>query len=269
VGVRLATFNVLHGRSLVDGRVDADRFAEAIGALDADVLGMQEVDHAQPRSGHLDLTTLAASALGAGHYRFAAALAGTPGERFRALSGDAHGGEDGEPHFGVALVSRFPVRSWHITRLRAAPVRSPVYAPGPGGRWLLLRDEPRLVLAAVLETPAGPVTVATTHLSFVPGWNAGQLRRAVRALRRLPGPRLLLGDLNMPAGVARLFSRWEPLAHRATYPSTSPRVQLDHVLGDRTTRERATVVAADTPESPVSDHRPLVVQLSWPARSGA
>jgi endonuclease/exonuclease/phosphatase family metal-dependent hydrolase len=271
--VRLATFNVLHGRSLQDGRVDATRFAEAIAALDADVLGLQEVDRGQPRSGHLDLAALAATASGAGQFRFAAAIAGTPGERFRALTGD-DGEGDREPHFGVALVSRFPVRSWHVTRLGPAPVRSPVFVPqpppGPRGRLLLLRDEPRVVLAAVVETPVGPMTVATTHLSFVPGWNAGQLRRAVRALRRLPAPRLLLGDLNMPAAVVRLVSGWRPLALCPTYPTMGPKLQLDHVLCDPAAGGvRPRVVAADAPESAVSDHRPLVVHLDWPARPDA
>ena len=52
---------------------------------------------------------------------------------------------------------------------------------------ILLRDEPRVLLAAILDTPYGDVTVAATHLSFVPGWNVRQLRSSVRALRTLPG----------------------------------------------------------------------------------
>ncbi len=32
--MRLATFNVLHGRAPADGRVDLDRFAAAVRALD-------------------------------------------------------------------------------------------------------------------------------------------------------------------------------------------------------------------------------------------
>jgi endonuclease/exonuclease/phosphatase family metal-dependent hydrolase len=264
----MVTFNVLHGMSVADGRVDGDRFAAAMRALDADVLGLQEVDLAQPRSGHLDLTALAAEALGAGAYRFTAAVDGTPGELFTAATGggDPTGGDaSGGPRFGVALVSRLPVRSWHVTRLAAAPVRSPVYAPGPQGRFLLLRDEPRVVLAAVVEGPAGPVTVATTHLSFVPGWNVAQLRRVVRALRRLPAPRVLLGDLNMPAWAAGLASGWGALARCPTYPAGRPSVQLDHVLTDAPGRWR--VAAVGTPESPVSDHRPLAVDVDWPAVS--
>jgi endonuclease/exonuclease/phosphatase family metal-dependent hydrolase len=258
--VRLATFNLLHGRSLHDGAVHADRVAAAVAGLDADVLGLQEVDRAQPRSGGLDLTAVAAEALGAPVHRFAAAVLGTPGEAWRPWRA---GADDSHPSYGIALVSRWPVLCWQLTRLPGAPVRSPVYAPGPGrGRLLLLRDEPRVLLAAVVQAPSGPLTVATTHLSFVPGWNVGQLRAAVRALRRLPGPRILLGDLNLPAAVARAFTGWRPLARRATYPSPAPRAQLDHVLADpRDAARLGRVVCADAPPVGVSDHRPLVVTL--------
>ena len=74
------------------------------------------------------------------------------------------------------------------------------------------------MIAAVVETPHGPVTVATTHLSFVPGWNVRQLRTAVRALRTLPAPRILLGDLNLPAGPVRAFTGWRPLARARHLP---------------------------------------------------
>jgi endonuclease/exonuclease/phosphatase family metal-dependent hydrolase len=282
--VRLATFNVLHGRSLDDGVVERERFRAAVAALDADVLGLQEVDRGQARSGHIDLTAVAAEASGATAHRFAPALIGTPGEDYRRLAHDDDG--VGEPSFGVGLVSRWPVRSWHVTRLTGAPVRSPILvprdgkvfagersdregprraggAPAPRGRFMWLRDEPRVVLAAVIEGPDGPFTVATTHLSFVPAWNAGQLRLAVRALRRLPSPRVLLGDLNMPARAAALVSGWRPLARRATYPAWHPRVQLDHVLLDRRGAARWPVeAAAETPLVPFSDHRPLVVEMS-------
>ncbi|MCW3818651.1 endonuclease/exonuclease/phosphatase family protein [Micromonospora sp. DR5-3] len=258
--MRLATFNLLHGRSLTDGLVDPDRLAAAVTALDADVLALQEVDRDQSRSGNLDLTAIAARALDAPEHRFAAAVVGTPGEAFRPLTHDDDG--HGEPCYGVGLVSRHPVRSWQVTRLRPAPVRSPVYVPGPGGGLVLLRDEPRVVLAAVLDTPYGPLTVAATHLSFVPGWNVLQLRRVVRALRALPAPRILLGDLNLPAGPAALLSRWRPLGRRPTYPAGQPRVQLDHILADRQGRDRLPpVTAVRTPLSTISDHRPLLVDL--------
>lgn len=254
--MRLATFNVLHGRSLDDGLVTADRFRAALAAVDADVVGLQEVDLDQPRSGGLDLTALAAEALGASDHRFAAAVVGTPGEAFRPAGPDFASGANEEPQYGVALVSRFPVRRWLIHRLPAAPTRSPVPV---GGRIMMLPDEPRVLLAAVVDTPHGPVTVATTHLSFVPGWNVRQLRRAVRALRALPGPRMLVGDLNLPSGVARVVSGWRVAAKLPTYPSMAPRIQLDHILVDPLFP--ITVLGAETPATGISDHRPLVVEV--------
>jgi endonuclease/exonuclease/phosphatase family metal-dependent hydrolase len=255
--VRLATFNLLHGRSLSDGKVHAERVAAAVADLDADVLGLQEVDRAQPRSGLLDLTAIAAEAMKAPVHRFAAAVVGTPGETWQPWSSDA---DNTQPQYGIALVSRLPVIRWQITPLPAAPIRSPVYIPKAGV--LLLKDEPRVLLAAVVETPRGQMTVATTHLSFVPGWNIRQLRAAVRALRALPAPRVLLGDLNLPGGSARAFSGWRSLARRPTYPSPVPRTQLDHILADpRGVEGLGRVVQVRSPQAAVSDHRPLVVQL--------
>jgi endonuclease/exonuclease/phosphatase family metal-dependent hydrolase len=259
--VRLVTFNLLHGRSLHDGQVDETRLAAAVTALNADILALQEVDRDQSRSGHLDLTAIAAQALNAPAHRFAAAVIGTPGERFRPLTHDDDG--NGEPRYGVGLVSRYPARSWQVTRLPPAPLRSPVFVPGPDGGLLLLRDEPRVVLTALLDTPFGPLTAAATHLSFVPGWNVRQLRQVIRALRTLPAPRVLLGDLNLPARPAALVSRWRLLGRQATYPAAQPRVQLDHVLADpRGGQALPAVTAVGTPMSTISDHRPLVVDLA-------
>ncbi|WP_433053688.1 endonuclease/exonuclease/phosphatase family protein [Dactylosporangium sp. CS-033363] len=259
--MRLGTFNLMHGRSLTDGLVETGRIGTAIGELDADVLGLQEVDRAQPRSGHADLATIAAEALGARHAMFVPAVVGTPGEAFRAATDDDSDGVD--PHYGVALVSRYPVLSWHITRLPAAPLRAPIMIPGPKRmNILLLDDEPRVLLAAVVATPLGRVTIATTHLSFVPGWNVRQLHLVRRALRRLPAPRILLADLNLPGGLPRLFSGWHRLAGVPTYPSPAPQVQFDHVLADSRGIERLPrVLGVDSPRLPFSDHRPLVVTL--------
>jgi endonuclease/exonuclease/phosphatase family metal-dependent hydrolase len=259
--MRLGTFNLMHGRSLADGLVDAGRVHATIAGLDADVLGLQEVDRGQHRSGHADLARIAADALGTRHVMFVPAVVGTPGESFR-LATDAD--QDGaDPHYGVALVSRYPVAEWRVTRLPAAPLRSPVLAGSKvGARLMLLDDEPRVLLAAVLETPAGRVTVATTHLSFVPGWNVRQLHLVRRALRTLPAPRVLLGDLNLPGGLPRLFSGWHRLAGLPTYPAPAPRVQFDHVLADRRGVERLPrVLKVASPAVPFSDHRPLLVTL--------
>ena len=254
--VRLATLNLLNGTSLDDRLVSPHRLVHAVQALAPDVLGLQEVDRFQPRSHSADLTRQVAEALGAEHWRFVPALVGTPGGTWRAATDDDHDGT--EPAYGVGLVSRWPVRSWHVTRLAAAPVRSPIVLPGTR-QVVWLRDEPRVGLAAVVETPQGVVTVATTHLSFVPGWNGAQLRRLTGELARLPGPQVLLGDLNMPRPFPQLLTGWRPLARTGTYPAEQPRVQLDHVLA---CGDLPPVTAVEAPRLAVSDHRALLVVLS-------
>ena len=260
--MRLATFNLLNGTSVHDGRVDAGRLRDAVTALRADVLGLQEVDRGQSRSSGRDLTAEVADAMGTAHWRFVPALVGTPGGQWRAATDDDDATTDA--HYGVGLVSRWPVLSWHVVRLAAAPVRSPVVLPG-SRQLVWLQDEPRVGLAAVVDGPAGPMTVATTHLSFVPVWNGVQLRRLTAALAELPGPRVLLGDLNMPGPVPRALTRWRPLARVATYPAWEPRLQLDHVLASG---RLPAVTAVETPALPLSDHRALLVELGPVAAPG-
>src|SRR3954463_13704111 len=125
--VRIATFNILHGRSLEDGRVDVDRLADAIKRLDADVLGLQEVDRDQPRSFGADLTAVAGEAMGAVDSQFVSALSGTPGGTWMAATGEE---QPGSASYGIALLSRLPVVSWRVVRLPALPSRVPVWFRG-------------------------------------------------------------------------------------------------------------------------------------------
>jgi endonuclease/exonuclease/phosphatase family metal-dependent hydrolase len=252
--MRFATFNILHGRSLDDGEVSVERLRDVVAALDADVLAMQEVDCDQPRSAGADLTAIAAQAMGAVSHRFVAALSGTPGATWIAATGRE---QPGTAAYGIALLSRFPARSWQTLRLPRIPMRFPMYLPGPG-RVMMVREEPRAAVVAQLDTPAGPVTVANTHLSFVPGWNRVQLRRLRRDLAALPGPRVLMGDLNMLPRPALATSGLRSLVATPTFPIGKPVRQLDYVLVDDPAlrvREWA------TPVVPVSDHRPLVVDV--------
>jgi len=263
--VRLATFNLFSGRSLDDGQVEASRLRAAIRRLGADVVGVQEADRDQPRSGGRDLTAEVADEMGVTHpdWRFAPALLGTPGGDWRPAVGAGEGQDPAVPAYGVGLVCRLPVLAWHVVPLPSAPLRSPILVPtAPAGRprpvWL--PDEPRVGLAAVVATPFGQMTVATTHLSFVPGWNLVQLRRLARALVLLPQPAVLLGDLNLPGGLPRLAARgWRSLAAAKTWPVGAPRVQFDHVLA-RGILPAVTGVCA--PALPVSDHRALAVDLA-------
>jgi endonuclease/exonuclease/phosphatase family metal-dependent hydrolase len=254
--MRLATFNILHGRSPKDGRVHLDRLREAVRTIDADVLALQEVDVEQPRSDLADLTAIAAEAMGAVSHRFVAALSGTPGATWIAATG---GEQPGTAAYGIALLSRYPAITWQTLRLPRIPMRFPMYLPGPG-RVMMVREEPRAVVVAQLDTPAGVITVANTHLSFVPGWNHVQLRRLRRDLSAMPSPRILMGDLNMTAPGPERSTGMRSLARLCTYPVDEPVRQLDYVLVDD---PDIRPIACCAPALPLSDHRPLIVDVAF------
>src|SRR4051794_30185295 len=140
-----------------------------------------------------DLTAVAAEAMGAVDSQFVAALSGTPGGTWMAATGDE---QPGSASYGIALISRLPVVSWRVVRLGASRGRLPMWFKG-SRKPMLVSDEPRVAVAAVLDGPHGQFTVANTHLSFIPGWNALQLRRLVRSLQGNREPLVLMGDLNM------------------------------------------------------------------------
>lgn len=253
--MRLATFNILHGRSVHDGAVELDRLAASVKQLDADVLALQEVDCDQPRSGMTDLTAVAAEAMGAISHRFVAAISGTPGATWMAATGEE---QPGTATYGIALLSRFPAESWQVVRLPRIPTRFPMYLPGPH-RVQVVHEEPRAAVIARLDSPLGPLTVANTHLSFVPGWNRVQLRSLIRDLRGFEGPRVLMGDLNMTPPAPRRWTGLRPLAEAPTFPAKAPERQLDHILTDDATLR---VDRCSAPSMTISDHRALVVDVS-------
>ncbi|MEU8925636.1 endonuclease/exonuclease/phosphatase family protein [Kitasatospora sp. NPDC048545] len=301
VPVRLATFNVLHGRQLLDdGRqatqasdtVTVHPLVDAVASLDADVVALQELDRFQLRSGRVDQARALAEATGAVDWRYASAFharavpgrswardRSEPGMRVYGPPGTGHDG--GAPSHGIALLSRLPVLSWRARRFGAPPVAVPLPVAGRAGL-TVIRDHPRVALAAVLRGPRGPFTAVALHLSFVPGWNVRQLLAVQGWIAGLPRPHLLLGDFNIvgavPAatlGAAGLLpssrpstprsavpptrSGWRRLARVRTFPSHRPLVQLDHVLAAGLGAHQPVSVRA--PRMPISDHRPVVVEL--------
>jgi endonuclease/exonuclease/phosphatase (EEP) superfamily protein YafD len=126
-----------------------------------------------------------------------------------------------------------------------------------------------VALVAGLADGGRRLTVAGTHLSFVPGPNLSQLRALQRHLDERGGPRLLLGDLNLWWPLVRLLSLpgWRPLVRGGTFRnrppgSSGPLIQLDHVLAagaGAALRPRATRIVS----GPASDHRAVLVELEW------
>jgi endonuclease/exonuclease/phosphatase family metal-dependent hydrolase len=223
MSLRIVTFNIQHGRG-PDGRTDAGRLANALALLDADVLGLQEVDVGVAGSQRLDQARLAADATGL-------AVAFGPASRV---------GWRGR--YGNALLARGVIDEVDELEL---PTSS--------------RRDRRSALLARVTTHERTIGVATTHLSVRYEDAVRQLEIVLAMLQRWAAPRVLLADCNLaPAAVAPLAERvgLSLAVGRPTFPSAAPRVQIDHVAvaGLR-------IAAVSVPESAVSDHRPLVVTV--------
>jgi endonuclease/exonuclease/phosphatase family metal-dependent hydrolase len=255
--VRLVTFNLLHGRSPSDDRVDLDRLRRAVHDLNPDVFALQEVDRDQPRSHMSDLTEVVAQEMGAVAHRFVAALSGTPGATWIAATGRE---QPGTASYGIALLSRYPSLNWQVLRLPKLPGPLPVWLPEPR-KLVVVREEPRAVVIGTLRTPTGTLTVANTHLSFVPGWNRVQLNRIRRNLRPFDDPVVLMGDLNLTPPAPTRISGYTSLAAESTFPVGDPHLQLDHVLVRGWHPE---VIGAAAVATELSDHRALMVEVADP-----
>ncbi|SDY39533.1 Metal-dependent hydrolase, endonuclease/exonuclease/phosphatase family [Modestobacter sp. DSM 44400] len=265
--MRVGTLNLASGRDGTGRSVDAAALRAALADVDVDVLAVQEIDVGQPRSHGLSQPAEVAAALGAGDWRFAATVDGTP-DPFRSwqpvdppvLTGPDDAAGAG-PRYGIALFSRRPVRRWSVQALGTGRARLPVRAPDPRtgrARWWWFPDEPRLAVAAELDG----CTVVGTHLSFAPHTAVRQLLRLRRWARELPGPVLLTGDLNLAGPVPERVTGATRLVSGPTYPGSNPRLQYDHVL----TFGPMTATAPDVRVLPVGDHRLVTVTVALPER---
>lgn len=239
--LRLASFNVQHGRR-PDGSVDPGLLGEVVASLGADVVGLQEVDVGMDRSGGVDLAAVVAMRAG---------MAVAFGESLRR----------GEGRYGNALLVGGAVDDVEVVHLPGRPDGEP--------------SEPRTVLVGTARTTAaGPVTVGVCHLGVAGGQASVQLAAALAALDDRPRPRALLGDWNLPPRrvrpvVARAGWRLAgPLQGRlAGLRPTFPARPVSWRRIDHLALDGLRVVSATVPHVPVSDHRPLVVDVERRAAS--
>ena len=272
-GLRVASWNILHGQQIPPQSAqapDLHGLANFIRTeISADVIGLQEVDYRQPRSGNSEQIAEIAALLGNWHWGFIATVHGTPGEKWRRHTKDEqqrYFSHDGgsipqEPQYGIGLISKVEVRKWHVLELGRSRVGMPLLVPAenpktgkPRARFIYVKDEPRVALAAEL---ANGLTVSVTHLSFVPFVNLWQLWRAKRWLSRLPGTHILLGDFNIPIPGLVSSRKWRSLNSAKSYPSWGAKVKFDYIIANDAQAREVT----DVRQSGFSDHLPLVVEL--------
>ncbi len=274
MGVRLTSWNLLHGMAIPpQASVDTGSLHRAVQNLDSDIFAFQEVDHFLPRSQSRPQLRDIAESIGARDWAMAPSVIGTPGESWRKLnssepeiisSASSHA-ELMHESYGIGIVSKVPVLSWHRLNLGNSPLGLPLIVPGDETgkgkpRFIYVKDEPRLALAAVLENG---FTVVNTHLSFVPGFNLAQLRRVKKwalDIAESTGTRaIVVGDLNLPKNLPVAGSSWKSLVTQNTYPSWGAKIQFDYILtpdlafGEYSVREFA--------PTGVSDHLPIGVEI--------
>ena len=275
--MRVATWNLLHGIALT-AQDSPPSLAQVASELKADLIGLQEVDRSQPRSNFEHQTQIVAVAMELPHWIFAPALIGTPGESWETandLHVDQNGNanqnsnahqlpDDSRPQYGVGLASRYPIENLSVMRFKAAPISLPLLIPGnPKPQVIKVADEPRVAIIADIKTPTGVITVATTHLSFVPGFNVKQLRQLAKEVALRKNPALIFGDFNLPGKISKFVTKWDALASLPTYPTFKPRVQFDHILASGYSQEIVTQTrnSAQALALPISDHCALVVEV--------
>ncbi|MFD7158287.1 glycoside hydrolase family 3 N-terminal domain-containing protein [Kribbella sp. NPDC059898] len=253
----VASYNI-HAGAGEDNVFDLDRTAQALKALDADIIGLQEVDvHWDKRSNWLDTIADLAAKLGmypafAPIYDFDPPAAGQPRRQY-----------------GVGVLSRFPiVRSENhpITRLSTQDP-NPVPAPAPG------------FLEVEVDVRGRRLHVYCTHLDYRgdPTVRRMQVADTVRILAEDPSAdlQILVGDFNAEAQAAELGGLWTRLTDSwavaaqtiggpFTYPAVAANKRIDFVtVGAGLTVRRAEVPAEVPIAEAASDHRPMIADLSF------
>ncbi|MFE7043600.1 endonuclease/exonuclease/phosphatase family protein [Streptomyces atratus] len=246
--LRVATYNI-HAGAGMDNVFDLDRQTAELRSLDADVIGLQEVDvHWGTRSEWRDLAAELAERL---HMQVSFAP-------IYSLDPETPGAPRRE--FGVAVLSRYRIVSaenHEITRLSTQDP-NPVPAPAPGFGEVVLRVK------------GLPVHVYVTHLDYRsdPSVRTAQVAdtRRVMAEDEAPGRQkvrqILLGDFNAAPAAPELAPLWEELTDiepgGPTYPAQDPVQRIDYVA---VSKDSVRVRDAAVAETLASDHRPVVADL--------
>jgi endonuclease/exonuclease/phosphatase family metal-dependent hydrolase len=256
---------------------DQMKLGQGMLKINADVIGVQEVDEKLERSGKISQVRLLAESMGAADWAFAPSVIGTPGFKWRAVNSNdvaivtndnshTNDGTDLAGGYGVGIASKVAVKHWDRIDLGRSVIGMPLIIPTEGkdgkqkAKPIYVADEPRVALAATLENGW---TVINTHLSFVPFVNLFQLRKIKRWAKQLGkqyGTQvLIIGDLNLPKAIPAIGSSWNSLITQNTYPSWGAKIQFDYILSNSLKADQYEVL--ETVVTGISDHLPIRIKI--------
>jgi endonuclease/exonuclease/phosphatase family metal-dependent hydrolase len=272
--MRVISWNLLHGQVIPplaeqDWQQNLITSAKDVAKhFQPDFISLQEVDYLQPRSGNINQTKLIAESMGLKYWYYLPALLGTPGSRWQKVKNLEPGiisqntnNPSPNTSYGIGFATSVPIKKIYTKALGRSIIGMPLLIPkenGKGARFIYVKDEPRVALIAELENG---LTIATTHLSFVPFVNVFQLNRLIIALKKLSGVPVLVGDLNLPANIPSKLSGFKSVISQSTYPSWKPKIQFDYIMVANNQEVQATPLSTIKPD--ISDHVPIGVELNF------
>jgi endonuclease/exonuclease/phosphatase family metal-dependent hydrolase len=274
--MRVISWNLLHGQKIPptdsqNWQVELETAAKTVSdKMQPDFLALQEVDNFQSRSGFINQSKLIAESMQLKHWAYLPTLIGTPGEKWRSvkdlnqaiITSENHQSND-VASYGIALATNQPIKKLYVKKLGRSLIGMPLLIPkdnGKGVRFIYVKDEPRVALIAELENG---FTIATTHLSFVPGVNIFQLNKISSFLKKLAGISVLMGDLNLPANLPSKLSGFRSVLSQSTYPSWGPKIQFDYIMARKGLLKDSRLIHQEIKSTNpgISDHIPIGVTL--------
>lgn len=244
------------------GAESVEELAKLLQQQDLDVLALQEVDEGRMRSSGVKQAELLASRLG----------------MTTLFAPTVHS-------YGLAILTRLPVKSWKILTLPSP--RLPIHRDPNGLRgykgWFVKWSEKRVCAYAVIQREGmPPLIVGNTHLDTINATARKQLQVAAGGFAKIQAQEglddaawLLMGDFNLhPAEVEEVLGRreaassalrvpppgadgLEPVVVGKTYPNWRPTSQIDHMLGKGIVAEKQAVL-----HFPISDHAGMFATIS-------
>ena len=200
--------------------------------VNADIVGLQEVDNKAKRSGEVDQPAFLGEKLKM-HSAFGSFM-------------DYQGGQ-----YGLAILSKFPITKETVVRL-------------PDG------NEPRVALVCEIKLPSGQTIAAVNlHFDWVKDdkFRFAQAEKLSEFLNELKMPYVLVGDFNDRRGsrTLDLLSRStveaeKPKSDWKTFSSTKPYTEIDFLFA--APKSKWTINNCRVFDAPkTSDHRPVMATM--------